>query len=71
MGHGRLIITTPKKTAEWLIKLYAKDIVNDDTTGHIDYYNKEDMLKMTAGYYKLLSYRKFIFGMNQLFVFEK
>ncbi|HDZ77512.1 MAG TPA: methyltransferase domain-containing protein [Candidatus Omnitrophica bacterium] len=64
---GRLIITTPKKTAEKLIKLYVKDIEGE----HVRYYDREKMIELTKDGYALEAYHVFLFGLNQVFCFKK
>lgn len=68
---GRLIITTPKRKAEWLIKFYSKDVGDNVIAGHVAYYDKQSLHKLTSKFFRLLIYKTFIFNLNQLFVFEK
>lgn len=63
---GRCVFTTPKKSAEWLINLYVKEIHDEHK-----YYFDEDTIRMNATGFKLVAYDTFIFGLNQVFCLEK
>ena len=63
---GLLIFTTPKHSAEWLINLYVKEIHDE----HKNYFNIESVRKKAIGF-RLVDYRTFILGLNQVFCLEK
>jgi predicted SAM-dependent methyltransferase len=70
---GHLIITTPRKAADSLIRLYSKDVEEQDgsnSSGHKLYYDKDILQKASNGLLELSYYREFLFGLNQLFVFK-
>jgi SAM-dependent methyltransferase len=64
---GRLILTTPKESAEWFIKLYAPSIGDE----HETYFDLDRIKKMADGYFNIVGYHDFIFGLNQVFCLEK
>ncbi len=64
---GRFILTTPKKAAEWLLKIYAKDIDQE----HESYFDLERMKKLAGDMFEITGYHKFIFGLNQVFCLQK
>ena len=64
---GRLIMTTPKKSAEWLIRLYVKDI--DDE--HESYFDLERMRNLAGDCFTVVGHHTFILGLNQAFCLEK
>lgn len=64
---SKLILTTPKKSAEWLINLYVKDIDEE----HETYFSLESMSKMTEGLFQITHNHTFIFGLNQVFSLTK
>ncbi len=64
---GRLIMTTPKKSAEWLIRLYVKDI--DDE--HESYFDLDRMRKLAGEHFSVVGHHTFILGLNQAFCLEK
>ena len=68
---GRLIITTPRRAAEWLIRIYSTDTDSNEQHGHEAYYDKETMSQLTNGLFKPEMLHTFLFGLNQLFVYEK
>lgn len=65
--EGRLIITTPKKLADQIIKIYAHDI--DDE--HVAYYTLEDIKDFTKDQFDLVGHHTFILGLNQIFCLKK
>lgn len=65
--NGRLILTTPKKAAEWLIRLYVKDI--DDE--HESYFTQERLEKLVQPHLRPLGYHTFLLGLNQSFAAVK
>lgn len=67
---GKLIITTPKSTGKWLIKLY--DPHYEAVEGpHQRYYNLNSMHNLLKGFFQIKTYRTFMLGFNQLFVCTK
>jgi len=64
---GRFIVTTPRKSADSLIKIYAKDIDEE----HVSYFDYDRMKKLSGKIFEIIAYHKFIFGLNQVFCFEK
>lgn len=64
---GRFIITTPRKSADSLIKIYAKNIDEE----HVSYFDYDTMAKLAGTMFKIIAFRRFIFGLNQVFCFEK
>jgi ubiquinone/menaquinone biosynthesis C-methylase UbiE len=64
---GRLIMTTPKRRAEWLINLYAKDIEEE----HEQYFDRKTMQELAGGNFEIAGYHCFIFGLNQTFCLRK
>ena len=64
---GRFIVTTPRKSADLLIKVYAKNIDQE----HESYFDYDRMTKLAETMFEIVDYRRFIFGLNQVFCFEK
>jgi SAM-dependent methyltransferase len=64
---GRFIITTPRKSADLLIKIYAKNIDEE----HESYFDYDRMAQLAGTTFEIITYRRFLFGLNQLFCFEK
>lgn len=64
---GRFILTTPKKRSESVIGLYVPHIKDD----HVRYYDLEAIQSLSAGLFRLVGYRAFMFGLNQVFCLEK
>ncbi len=60
---GKFIFTTPKKAAEWLIRLYAPGAEEE----HAGYLDLDLVKKFSRGMFRIESYRGFCFGMNQVF----
>jgi len=60
---GRLIMTTPKRTAEWVIALYARDIGEE----HERYYTAESLRALAGDRFTLSNARTFCLGLNQVF----
>lgn len=64
---GHFIITTPRKSAELLIRMYAKNI-NEEHKSYFDY----DRIKKLAGtMFDITGHHTFIFGLNQAFCLKK
>ena len=64
---GRFIVTTPRKSADLLIKIYAKNIDEE----HESYFDYDRMAKLAETMFEIVAYHRFIFGLNQVFCFEK
>ena len=64
---GRFIITTPRKSADLLIKLYAKNIDEE----HESYFDYERIRELAGTMLKIVGHHNFIFGLNQVFCLEK
>ncbi|MFQ5672462.1 MAG: methyltransferase domain-containing protein [Nitrospinales bacterium] len=64
---GKLILTTPKQSAEWILKLYARDIEEE----HETYFDPDTIEKLSAGIFELVGHHTFIFGLNQAFCLRK
>lgn len=65
--RGRFIITTPRKSADSLIKIYAKGIDQE----HQSYFDYDKMVRLAGTMFEIVAYRGFIFGLNQVFCLEK
>jgi ubiquinone/menaquinone biosynthesis C-methylase UbiE len=61
--QGRLIFTTPKESAEFLINLYVKEIEEE----HESYFDLERIHQLIDNKFQITDYRTFIFGLNQVF----
>jgi len=66
-SKGKLIITTPKRAADTLIKIYVNDIDEE----HVGYYSLEDIKNFTKDFFNIVGHHTFIFGLNQIFCLEK
>ena len=64
---GYLIITTPQHKAERLIQLYAPNIKEI----HKHYYDFNSIDCLLKNKYALVKYHKFLFGLNQIFCYER
>ena len=64
---GYFIITTPRQAAEWLIKIYAKNIDEE----HKSYFDYDRMKGLAGVMFDIVGYHKFIFGLNQVFCLQK
>ena len=60
---GRFIFTTPKKSAEWLLKLYAKEVEDD----HKCYLDLIKIKELCYDLFRLEAYNTFMLGYNQVF----
>lgn len=65
--NGKLIITTPKKKAEFIIGLYAPDVENM----HKSYFDISRIKDIAGDNYDLIGNNTFIFGLNQVFCLQK
>ena len=67
---GRLIITTPRSSGKWLMKIY--DPHYEITEGaHQRYYDLNSMQSLLKGFFRIKTYQTFMLGFNQLFVCTK
>lgn len=64
---GRLVLTTPKRAADALIRIYVRDL--DDE--HDTYFDRETIARLTAGRFDMAGHHTFIFGLNQAFCLRK
>jgi len=65
--NGKFIFTTPKKQAEWIFRLYAKDIDSE----HESYFDLKRVYQLTKGRFTIEDYQTFIFGLNQVFCLRR
>lgn len=64
---GKLVLTTPKKSAEWIIALYVNNIHDI----HEIYFDLNAMRDISAGLFDVTGYHTFILGLNQAFCLTK
>lgn len=64
---GKFILTTPKKKAERFMKIYAREI----EIGHETYFDYNRVERMTIEMFKIVEFKLFLFGLNQVFVLKK
>lgn len=64
---GRIILTTPAKSAHGIIGLYSKDGADQ----HVCYYDPESISRCSGEFFSVESYKKFFFGLNQVFCLKK
>jgi SAM-dependent methyltransferase len=64
---GLLIVTTPKRAAEGLIRLYVPKIQEE----HERYFDRESIARLLAPGFDLVGSHTFILGLNQAFCFER
>ena len=64
---GKFIITTPRRVADKIIKIYARDIDEE----HVAYYDLKSIRQLTEDYFFVKGHHRFIFGLNQVFCLEK
>lgn len=73
--HGKLIMTTPTWVIDRILPFLDKG--SEQLRGktvheeHENYFNLESMNILTKEHFKLLTYKKFQLGLNQLFVYIK
>jgi SAM-dependent methyltransferase len=65
--NGRFIFTTPKKHSETVIKFYAKSVAED----HLFYFDKQSIQRLAGTRFKLVYYKPFLLGLNQVFCLQK
>ncbi len=63
---GRLVITTPRKAAEPLMRLYARGVEEE----HESYFDYERIEKLFKPMLAVVGHHTFIFGLNQVFCLE-
>ena len=64
---GKLVFTTPKKQAEFILRLYARDIEGE----HESYFDLVRVNNLAADMFDVVGYHTFIFGLNQVFCLKK
>ena len=64
---GQFIMTTPKKSADLLLKLYAKDIAEE----HELYFNLSKIRELAGNLFEVAGHHTFILGLNQAFCLKK
>lgn len=62
---GLLLITTPTKLANKLMKIYAPNTI------HKGIFNKNQITELLFPHFKIRLYKKFEFGLNQLIIARK
>lgn len=65
--NGRLIITTPPKSAEFFILFYSPDIKSE----HKSYFDMSRIKNLAGDNFKIVGHHTFIFGLNQAFCLQK
>lgn len=60
---GQLILTTPKRSAEWLIDVYSKGVEDE----HETYFDLKKIKEVSFGLFDVTGNHNFIFGLNQAF----
>lgn len=64
---GRLVLTTPRREADALIRLYVRDIDSE----HERYFTRADIERMAGDRLRLITQHSFLFGLNQCFCLAK
>jgi SAM-dependent methyltransferase len=64
---GKFVFTTPKKQAEMLIRLYAKDIDEE----HESYFDYERVKELAGDLFEIVGHHTFILGLNQAYCLQK
>jgi SAM-dependent methyltransferase len=64
---GRLVLTTPKRAAEWIIGVYARDIGE----AHTRYYTLDSLKALAGERFDLVAADTFCLGLNQVICFRK
>ena len=64
---GKFVFTTPKKQAEFFLRLYARDIEEE----HESYFDLARVKSLAADMFDVVGYHTFIFGLNQAFSLKK
>ena len=60
---GRLIMTTPKRAADALIRLHVDDVDEQ----HEDYFDRESITRMATLLFDVAGHHSFVLGLNQAF----
>jgi 2-polyprenyl-3-methyl-5-hydroxy-6-metoxy-1,4-benzoquinol methylase len=70
---GRIIITSPSKSSDLILRIMSFfRLARNDKHEHEFYVNNKMMSKLyKSGKFKKIKYKKFQFGLNQLWVIEK
>ena len=66
-SNGKLIITTPKEKAEFIIQLYSPDI----KSVHESYFDLSRIKDIAGDRFKIIGNHTFAFGLNQAFCLQK
>jgi len=69
--RGVLIMTTPKKKAESIIRFYAGKSRSSIEEEHKQYFDLYSMKELVRDLFEITTYKTFEFGFNQLFVCKK
>jgi SAM-dependent methyltransferase len=64
---GRLVLTTPRRAAELLIRLYVVDIEDE----HETYFDRATLARCAEGLFDVVSSGTFLLGLNQVFCLRK
>lgn len=64
---GLLIITTPKRISEKIVRWYAPEVEND----HATYYGRQSLADLLGKGFELQGYHIFEAGLNQVFCFSR
>src|SRR3546814_357916 len=64
---GRFVLTTPRREAETLIRLYVRGIEDE----HERYLTRADIEGLAGGSLRIVASHSFIFGLNQCYCLEK
>lgn len=65
---GKFIFTTPKKSAEFILKFYVKDL-RQQHKSYFDFDRVQELAEKAN--LSVVAYQTFIFGLNQLFCLQK
>ena len=65
--RGRFVFTTPKKQAEFFLRLYARNIDEE----HESYFDLKRVQDLAGDMFEVGGHHTFIFGLNQTYCLEK
>jgi SAM-dependent methyltransferase len=65
--QGLFVLTTPRRAAERLIRLYVRDIDEE----HETYHDLASITALAAGRFRVSGHHTFVFGLNQAFALER
>ncbi|UCD66496.1 MAG: class I SAM-dependent methyltransferase [Deltaproteobacteria bacterium] len=65
--NGKFVFTTPKKQAELLFRLYAKNIDEE----HESYFDHDKVKELARDMFTIVDYKTFILGLNQVYSLQK